>query len=63
MHPGYTLLAVKQPDVGANPCAARAYRLRKWSGIAGSALPSPTWGGTDLVPQADGLRLWERAWS
>lgn len=44
MHPGYTLLAVKQPDVGANPCAARAYRLRKWSGIAGSALPSPTWG-------------------
>ena len=44
MPPGYTLLAVKQPDVGANPCAARAYRLRKWPGIAGSALPSPTWG-------------------
>ena len=34
MHPGYTLLAVKQPYVGANPCAARAYRLRNWSGIA-----------------------------
>lgn len=44
MHPGYTLLAIKQPELGAIPCAARAYRQRSWSGIAGSTSPSPTWG-------------------
>lgn len=43
MHPGYTLLAIKQPDLVAHPCAARAYRLRNWSGLAGSALLSATW--------------------
>ncbi len=42
MHPGYTLLAIKQPDLVAHPCAARAFRLRNWSGLAGSALLSAT---------------------